>query len=91
MVRFQTLLSKCNLQRHYIQDKNGKVNLGSSLGAGLYQLVVEPGEPRSQFSTSDLEDPTVAARATIGIVNNFTIFSRDRFGNKVGRCRLTLL
>ena len=65
-----------------IIDKNGKVNLGASLGAGLYQLVVEPGDPRATYSTSDLEQPAVSARATIGVVSNFTIFSRDRFGNK---------
>jgi hypothetical protein len=44
-----------------------------------------PGEPRAQFSTSDLDDPAVAGRATIGVVSEFTIFSRDRFGNKAGR------
>jgi hypothetical protein len=63
-------------------DSNNKVNLGASLGRGLYQLVVAPGDPRAQFSTSNLELPEVASKVTIGVVGTFTIFSRDRFGNK---------
>ena len=65
-----------------IIDKKGKLNLGANLGAGLYQLTVEPGEPIAQFTTSNLDLPEVAGRATIGEISNFTIFSRDRFGNQ---------
>jgi hypothetical protein len=48
----------------------------------LQRYIVEPGEPRAQFSTSDLGIPEIAGKATIGVVSTFTIFSRDRFGNK---------
>ena len=62
--------------------KNDRLNLGAGLGAGIYMLQVLPGDPRATYSTSSLIIPEIRDRATIGVISNFTIFSRDRFGNK---------